>query len=402
MTAGKEPEQRKSKQVPSKKQKAEKKKQKQDNGRGTVFQRTGSKKWTVSFYDPLTGKRRSTTAASAADGRKKLDEMLTRAATGEVVLDTRETLNHYVAGWLKSKAGKRRKPATVGEYKWRLAKYVLPKLGREQFAKISVSQVEDLLDDLVAQGLSAQSIVGVRNALAAVYSDAAKSRDLKASINPARKATLPETEPSSKSAVPTTSQMRSLLRATDGTELGRVLLVLAGTGARIGEVLAAKWSDFDLEVGVWTVSATMTRDADLRVRPGSRTKTGEVRQVVLGDNTIQVLQQQRRECSRMKLASPCWIDDDVVFPSTIGTAQDARNLRKELRPIAKQVGFPGSFHQVRHYVASVALSQTSGNLSAVARLLGHSNTSTTSDVYGHLLDEDAVNISSALERHIAG
>ena len=42
-------------------------------------------------------------------------------------------------------------------------------------------------------------------------------------------------------------------------ELGGTILVLISTGARIGEVLAAKLSDIDIEDQIWSVKCTVTR-----------------------------------------------------------------------------------------------------------------------------------------------
>ena len=375
---------------------------KRDNGAGSVFQRADSGKWFAAFTDPITGKRRTVTVKSEKAGRDMLRAMSTRADRGEIVLDARTPLAQYVEAWAAGRAGKRRKPATVGEYRWRLDKYVLPVLGRKRLGDVSVVEVEDLLDSLAERGLSGETLKGVRNALAAVFTDAARARHLRATANPARLAVMPDMAPSSPVVPPTSSQVRNLLQATAGTELGRVLAVLVGTGARIGEVLAAKWSDIDMEAGIWTVSATMTRDADLRIVVGARTKTGRTRAVILGPATLAVLTEQRREAARLRLASIHWEDNDLVFPSVIGTAQDARNLRRDLRPIADRVGFAGSFHQLRHFVAAVALSQTGGNDVAVARMLGHARTETTRNVYGHLTGEDAVLISEAIEKHLAG
>lgn len=397
MTKQCEPVPGKSKHVESGKDKP-----RRDNGEGSVFRRSDTGKWFTSFTDPITGKRRTVTVKSEKAGRAMLREMTTRADNGEIVLDARTPLGEYVEAWATGRAGKRRKPATVGEYLWRLNKYVLPVLGRRPLGDVSVVEVEDLLDSLAERNLSGETLKGVRNALAAVFTDAARARHLRATANPARLAVMPDTTPSALVIPPTTAQVRDLLTATAGTELGRLLAVLAGTGARIGEALAAKWSHIDMEAAVWTVSATMTRDVDLHVVVGDRTKTGRNRTVVLGPATLTVLQEQRREATRMRLASPHWEDHDLVFPSVIGTAQDAGNLRKDMRPIADKVGFAGSFHQLRHFVAAVALSKTGGNDVAVARMLGHARTETTRNVYGHLIDEDAVLISVAIEKHLAG
>jgi integrase len=51
------------------------------------------------------------------------------------------------------------------------------------------------------------------------------------------------------------------------------------------------------------------------------------------------------------------------------------------------VGFPGSFHALRHYVATAGLSALPP--AVVAKQLGHRRASLTMDVYGHLLVDDS-------------
>ena len=81
---------------------------------------------------------------------------------------------------------------------------------------------------------------------------------------------------------------------------------------------------------------------------------------------------------------------------------DPRNLRtQQFRPIAEKIGWPGSFHALRHYVASVTLADSGGNEFLTSQVLGHTRQATTTDIYGHLLGEDARAVFGALERRIA-
>lgn len=97
---------------------------------------------------------------------------------------------------------------------------------------------------------------------------------------------------------------------------------------------------------------------------------------------------------RLKVG-PHWKDEDLVFPTSVGTAQDSRNLRKDLAPIAKEAGYPGSFHSLRHVFATIAASSVS--LAALSKVLGHRRVSTTSDLYAHLYDPDAAMAVDAVD-----
>ncbi len=81
-------------------------------------------------------------------------------------------------------------------------------------------------------------------------------------------------------------------------------------------------------------------------------------------------------------------------------AQYSHNLRKVLAPIAKQVGFPGSFHGLRHWFATFAMLQAPDI--QVAKVLGHAKTSVTTDMYGHLRDDEARKIAVAFSVAVNG
>ena len=81
----------------------------------------------------------------------------------------------------------------------------------------------------------------------------------------------------------------------DGRIASRALELLTLCASRTGEVLGAKWSEFDLGEKVWTV-------------PGERTKGGRVHRVALSDRAVAILKAQRRECP----------SDEFVFPGRRG------------------------------------------------------------------------------------
>jgi integrase len=83
-----------------------------------------------------------------------------------------------------------------------------------------------------------------------------------------------------------------------------------------------------------------------------------------------------------------------VFPTSIGTARDPHNARTVLKPLAVASGFPGSFHALRHWFASIAV--TLAPDVTVSKVLGHARTSTTTDLYAHLRASDAARIAVAV------
>lgn len=368
-------------------------------GEGSIYQRTDGR-WVASMRDPVTGRRRSGYASTEAGAYAKLRKMTGRVDRGEPMLDKRARLKQYGDAWIQLRAGKRRRESTVGAYELRLTNYVYPSLGGHRIASITSVDIEDMYDDLVARGLSLETIKGARNALSAVLSHAVKAKHIVS--NEVQKAELPEAARRTKKVqAPSAEQVGALLDAAavagkgdNKGELYPLLVVLATTGVRIGEALGAKWADIDLEAGTWDVTRTTTRDRQGRHTVGNRTKSGDGRRLVLSPDAVSVLRQQRKRIAAMRLKRAYWDDNDLVFPSSVGTVWDINNLRHKFVPIAESAGFPGTFHSLRHFNATVALSSVP--LSVVSKTLGHRRASTTTDIYQHLLESDAGSVSLAV------
>lgn len=79
------------------------------------------------------------------------------------------------------------------------------------------------------------------------------------------------------------------------------------------------------------------------------------------------------------------MENDLIFPSEIGTPIDQSNLVAEFKAILELAGLPEiRFHDLRHTAASVMLKHLK-DIMEVSRTLGHSRPSTTLNIYSHLL-----------------
>jgi integrase len=123
-----------------------------------------------------------------------------------------------------------------------------------------------------------------------------------------------------------------------------------------------------------------------------KTKAGR-RVIVLGAGTIEKLrkhvelQQLERE-----VAGKRWKDNDLMFPTSIGTPIESSNLLKRYKELLQNVGLPDiRFHDLRHTVATLMLQQ-GVHPKVVQERLGDSEISMTLNTYSHVLpsmQEDA-------------
>ena len=99
------------------------------------------------------------------------------------------------------------------------------------------------------------------------------------------------------------------------------------------------------------------------------------------------LQQTERQFAGSK-----WKENDLIFPTSIGTPMEASNLVKHFKDCLKLAYLPDiRFHDLRHTAASLMLLK-GVHPKVVQERLGHSDIGITLNLYSHVLpgmQEDA-------------
>jgi len=148
-------------------------------------------------------------------------------------------------------------------------------------------------------------------------------------------------------------------------QAANVFRLMLLTGCRKGEALSARWSQIDLEAGVW-------------IKPGSTTKQKTEHRVPLSAAAIALLEGIDRH-------------SDFVFPGQIEGQhrQEVKAQWENLCAAARLVDAAGEktvrMHDLRHTYASV-LASAGLSLPIIGALLGHSQPATTAR-YAHLMDD---------------
>lgn len=235
--------------------------------------------------------------------------------------------------------------------------------------------------------LNPNTIIGYHETVCAILGQAA--REMILPYNPAERATPPKKK---KSDAPKHMQPHELARFVEALESEpirtRALFTLyAVTGCRRGEIIGLKWSKVDV------INRTITVDTSLNYTPElgifeSKTKTGNVRKISLSGETIALLMAYRKwhEGERLKWGDQ-WQYTDYVFTNQTGGAIHANYINSLLIEVCDRHGLPRLHpHMFRHTAASIMIAAGVDVLS-VAKTLGHADTSTTLDIYGHEIEE---------------
>ena len=159
-------------------------------------------------------------------------------------------------------------------------------------------------------------------------------------------------------------------------QLGQIVEVMLGTSARIGEVLAIRLDDLDLDVPIPSarISGTIvSRKGEPTHRQDHPKTARSVRRVALPGFALRAI---RARLEKIHFALP----DMLLFSTRVGTPHTTNNIRRQLRDVMEQAGVPDvTPHRFRR-TAATAINEI-GGLQLASELLGHSDPSITREHY---------------------
>lgn len=179
--------------------------------------------------------------------------------------------------------------------------------------------------------------------------------------------------------------------ATDSTaqrrDLADLTAFLAGTGARIGEVCALRWSSLNLADNTAELGPVVVRETGtgLHIQEHRKSATSTRTVKLPADLVARLLARQ------VEAVPNEW---DVVFTSPRGYLRDPSNTCNDISKLLTAAGYPwATAHTFRHTVATL-LDLAGLSAREIANHLGHKRASMTQDVYmsRHTVSERAAEL----------
>ena len=160
------------------------------------------------------------------------------------------------------------------------------------------------------------------------------------------------------------------------------VLVLMTFGLRPSEAIGLQWKDINFTQRTITIAESLSRTGEGSRRARRGRKNGTVTILGLPEDIYTMLE------GRFTTSSKPY---DLIFTNTQGKAIDDGNFSQRIwKSLLKQVGIPHrSPYNCRHSMASHAIDQGK-TLPETAYLLGHTDTTMVSKVYGHMVNRPEV------------
>jgi len=287
---------------------------------------------------------------------------------------------------------------TAASYRSHLTNYLLPGVGHFKIQELRPTDLENYFGNLFTSGgrnggpLSAQTVTYDGAILKKALNYAVKVEGI-ISTNPAMNVTLPKGE-SKRRGVWSFDELEIFLKEVRSHRLYLFFHLAPYTGARRGELLALRWSDFDGKA--LSISKSRVQAGSETIEQNT-TKGGEngQRRVLLDLLTIAELAAHRKRQieERLKIGE-AWIDLDYIFVKEDGTPLYASTPTALFNKTYKKLGLREmNLHGLRHLHATELL-RLGEPLHVVAQRLGHRDAMVTATIYAHVTNEQGETAAS--------
>ena len=368
---------------------------------GVMKRGTGENPWSyVTYYtDASSGKRKQIWVSgfkSESDARKARHIAESDKARGRFINPHAMTFAELLTEWLEFKRHQI-KPNTFEIYEVNVRK-LIPRIGSLRLQEIKRADIEKLFRELSQNGsergtaVSANYVKLIGKSVRESLTWAVK-RDYIIK-NPSLDVPYPKNykktpEPFSR------EEIEIFFTEASAHRLYFLYFLSANTGARVGELIALRWADFDgkkLEI-----SKTRTRVGKSVIEHSPKTARG-IRSVHLSEEVIEEFSTHRRRQIAERLAHLDWQDSDYIFTQDDGRPLEPSTASNIFAKLVRRSGLRHTrLHDLRHHHITQLLS-AGIQPHVVAKRVGDT-VAVILETYAHTSEED---LKSASEVYSSG
>lgn len=268
------------------------------------------------------------------------------------------------------------KKSTYAAYSLLIQNHLLPELGEKR--EITEDLVQSLVNKKLDSGLSRKTVRDILVVLKMILRFGVKHKLLEFHQMDVR---FPTERERKDIEVLTLANQKKLLAYVRSkfTFFNLGIDICLNTGLRIGEICALRWSDIDIAACVIRVSKTIQRiylvDGDVKatelIIDTPKTKNS-IREIPIAKDLLKILKPIKQV-----------VCNDVYVLTNNAQPTEPRTYRVYFNHLLEEVGLsPMRFHSLRHSFATRCI-ESKCDYKIVSVLLGHSNISTTLNLYVH-------------------
>ena len=300
----------------------------------------------------------------------------------------------FAEQWFEEYAKVNLRPTSYARMK-QLTKRVYPAIGHKRLDKITASDIQKFITDMLTNGrnlnngkpLSRKTAVHHLSFISDVFSYAVRMGML--CDNPCRRVFVPKQEQEEKQ-IYTIEQVKILYEnlKSEPMKYQAYLLLSIYSGYRRSEMLGLEWKDIDFEHDLIHVRRTSQYTSEKGIYTDT-TKTRKSKRVSkMPASIMNLLRQfkadQNEEARRLGTK---WEDYDRLFTKWNGAPMNPQTPFEWLKGYCERIGIPfRNIHSLRHLHASLLIFE-GVDVVAVSEDMGHSVVGTTLNLYSHMFQE---------------
>ena len=336
--------------------------------------------------DPLTGKRQRqyrTVNGTKKEAEAVLDRMKAELDGGEAVLKPSALkLSDWLDEWLTLYLPNIEETTRAG-YKDRINNKLIPYLGNIQLKSLKTAMIQRWVNTLSQEeNLSPKSVKNVFLNLKAALDKAVTLRMIPQ--NPCTGVELPKLQ-KYQAEVYDEAEITKLFEVAKGTDMYLLISLELSLGLRRGEIAALQWSDVDFERSVIHITQNSVLVGSKTITKAPKTQAG-IRDLYVGDKLLELLKSEyKKYLDDKKRLGGDFIDSNHIIRQPNGKEFVPTSLTQKWIRFRKEHGLKEILlHDLRHTCATAMLSAGIQPKVIQARL-GHSDISTTLNIYTHSL-----------------
>ncbi len=300
------------------------------------------------------------------------------------------TVKDYAEHWTRL-IGQTVKARTINRYAEILTLHILPRFEKVRLHDLDRGRIKLFLADKLNDGLERRTVRNVhavlRTMLNAAIEDGLIASNPAAKLGRVLKLTVSKSTVQEEIKAMTKAQ-RQLFLATALREAPRyypLFFVLAGTGMRLGEVLALQSEDLDLSTKTVRIARAFSENGELDTPKSGHGRTVDISQSLSDTLAAHDLTRKQDKLKYGWAELPPWL-----FLTKAGTPLDPANVRRAMLSVLKKAQLPLHFtpHCLRHSYASILLADGVSPV-YVQEQLGHATIELTVSTYGRWLKKKA-------------
>ena len=366
---------------------------KRGNNDGSVRQRKDGT-WEARFIvgRKADGKldRRSVYASTQKDVLSKMKQAQAEILKDEYIAPSAITIAQWLDSWYQTYLKPNVRPSTASTTYSAIRNHLKPALGKHKLQQLRTEHIQAFIVGQQKNGMRASTIKRNVAPLKTALKQAVQNRLIVR--NPAEFVKFPKQEHAEIQFL-TRDEQKALLELLPSTTNGRAIRFILGTGLRVGELCALRWSDINEKYFTVSQTASIYHDDEAGKIVidfnAPKTKAGK-RSIPLLPSMKTLLSEQRHSQLEQRLkAGSAWTgsrtdqNDNYVFASMVGTALDRDNIGRFLRTCLKKAGLSSrGIHSLRHTFATNWV-QAGGDIRSLSEILGHTNVAFTMQTYVH-------------------